>query len=404
MISFILDIVLIVLGVLAYGHIGWRLIVLPKFSRFWKSILWSILIMFMVIPSVPFILSSNQIESLWVDTFAWIAYLSMGFFPMLFMTLLVKDITYFIRNATQKSYLLTRKLFSFDTKAMGVKDPSRRLFLERSLNIGILCMSGALVCYGVYEARRCPTVIKVSVPFDNLPPEFESLRIVQISDIHAGTTIKRGYIQAVVERVNSLEPDIIAFTGDVADGSVRYLREHISPLTDLSARYGSYFVTGNHEYYSGAEAWVEEMDRIGFTVLTNEHRILDHGTASLLLAGVTDYSAEHHISSHASNPLAALAGSPKCDLKVILAHQPRSIFAVAQSGFDLQLSGHTHGGQTFPGQFIESLRPPHYVAGLYRHKNTWVYVNRGTGYWGPPQRLSVRSEITLIKLTNAALS
>jgi Predicted phosphohydrolases len=156
--------------------------------------------------------------------------------------------------------------------------------------------------------------------------------------------------------------------------------------------------------YSGAEAWVEEMDRLGFTVLMNEHRILNHGSASLLLAGVTDYSAEHHISSHASNPRAALSGSPRCDLKVILAHQPSSIFAVSQSGFDLQLSGHTHGGQSFPGQFIESLRPPHYVAGLYKHKNTRIYVNRGTGYWGPPQRLSVRSEITLIKLTNAGLS
>jgi len=404
MISFIFDIVLIVVGVLVYGYIGWRLIVFPEFSRFWKFILWSILIMFMVIPSIPFILSSNKVESSWIDTFAWIAYLSLSFFPMVFMSLLAKDITFCIKNTAQKTHLLIRRFFGSDAKAMEVKDPSRRLFLERSLNLGLLCMSGTIVGYGVQEAERCPAVTKVSIPFDNLPPELESLRIVQISDIHVGTTIKRDYVQTVVERVNSLAPDIIAFTGDVADGSVRYLREHISPLADLSARYGSYFVTGNHDYYSGAEAWVEEMDRIGFTVLMNEHRIIDHGTASLLLAGVTDYSAEHYISSHASDPFAALSGSSKCDLKVILAHQPRSIYAATQSGFDLQLSGHTHGGQTFPVQFIESLRPPHYVAGLHKHKNTWIYVNRGTGYWGPPQRLSVRSEITLIKLTKAELS
>ncbi len=397
---YIFDTIFIIVGVLEYGYIGWRLIVLSKYTRLWKSILWSILIMFLVIPLVPFVLYNNQIESLWVDIFAWIAYLSLGFFPLVFISLLVKDIMYFIKNVVQKSYLLTRKLFGVDSKEIGVKDPSRRLFLESSLNMGILYMSGALVFYGTYEARRCPAIVKASIPFDNLPRDLESLRIVQISDIHTGATIKRDYVQTVVDRVNSLEPDIIAFTGDVADGSVRYLKEYISPLADLSSRYGSYFVTGNHDYFSGAEAWIEEMDRIGFTVLMNEHRVIEHDQATLLLAGVTDYSAEHHISSHATNPLAALSGSPKSDLKIILAHQPRSIFAVAQSGFDLQLSGHTHGGQSFPCQFIESLRPPHYVAGLYKFKNTWIYVNRGTGYWGPPQRISVRSEITLFKLTN----
>ncbi len=398
--SFTFDTVVAIAGVPVYGYIGWRLIETSKQSRFWKSILWSILVMFMAIPSVPFILSSNRIESLWVDIVGWIAYLSLGFFPLVFISLLVKDITYFIKNVTQNSYLITRKLFGVDTKEIELKDPSRRLFLERSLNLGILCMSGAIVSYGVYETRRCPAVVKISVPFDNLPPELKTLRIVQISDLHTGATIKRDYVQTVVDRVNSLEPDIIAFTGDAADGSVQYLREHVSPLCDLSARYGSYFVTGNHEYYSGVETWVKEMDRLGFTVLMNEHRVIEHGQATLLLAGITDYSAEHHISSHASTPLAALSGSPKSDLKIVLAHQPRSIFAAAQSGFDLQLSGHTHGGQTFPGQFIESLRPPHYVAGLYKFKNTWIYVNRGTGYWGPPQRISVRSEITLFKLTN----
>ncbi len=401
MVSIIFDIVLIFIGMLVYGYIGWKLIVLSKLSKLFKAIFWCILIIFMIIPSVPFVLSSMKIEALWVDIIAWAAYLSLGFFPIVFMSLLVKDITFFIKNATRRSILLTRRVFDLDSEEMVIKDPGRRQFLERSFNLGILCMSGALVGYGVYETERCPAVVKVSVPFDKLLRELETIRIVQIADLHVGTTIKSGYVQAVVDRVNSLEPDIIAFTGDAADGSVKYLREHISPLSGLSARYGSYYVTGNHDYYAGAEAWVEEMDRVGFTVLMNEHRIIKHGNASLLLAGVTDYSAEHYIQSHASDSQAALSGAPKCDLKIVLAHQPRSIFSVAQSGFDLQLSGHTHGGQTFPGQFIESLRPPHYVAGLYKFKNTWVYVNRGTGYWGPPQRISVRSEITMLKLTNA---
>lgn len=404
MISFIFDIVPIFVGLLVYGYIGWRLISFPKFSRFWKSILWSVLIMLMFLPSAPFILFIYQIEALWIDILAWIAYLSLGFLPIVFISLVVKELAFFVTNFVRKTYVQLLRFCDLDSNDAGTTDVSRRLFLGQSLNIGVLCISGAIVSYGMYEARRCPSVVKVTVPFNNLPPELESLRIVQISDIHTGSTIKRDYVQTVVERVNNLEPDIIAFTGDVADGTVQYLREHVSPLADLSARYGSYFVTGNHDYYSGGEAWVEEMDRIGFTVLVNEHRVIDHGTASLLLAGVTDYSAEQHISSHASNPLVALSGAPGCDLKIILAHQPRSIFAVAQSGFDLQLSGHTHGGQSFPGQFVESLRPPHYVAGLYKHKNTWVYVNRGTGYWGPPQRLCVQSEITLITLTNTKLT
>jgi predicted MPP superfamily phosphohydrolase len=123
--------------------------------------------------------------------------------------------------------------------------------------------------------------------------------------------------------------------GDVADGTVQHLRGHVAPLIDLSARYGACFVTGNHGYYSGGEAWVEEMDRLGFTVLVNEHHVLRHGTASLLLAGITDYSAEHYIRSHASSPLTAVSGASECDLKVVLANQPRSIYAVAESGFDL---------------------------------------------------------------------
>ncbi len=394
----------IVIYILIYVYIGWKLNAFAKFSKLRKSILWPVLIIFMFIPSVHFILFINQIEALWVDIITWIAYLSLGSLSAVLIFLIIKGLIFVITSIVQKSYLLTRKFIGSEGNAVEIKDPGRRVFLGNSLNIGFLCVSGALVSYGMYEARRCPSVRKVSVPFNNLPPELESLNIVQISDIHVGSIIKRDYVKMIVERVNSLAPDIIAFTGDVADGTVQYLREHVSPLADLSARYGSYFVTGNHDYYSGGEAWVEEMDRLGFTVLVNEHHVLRHGAATLLLAGITDYSAEHHISNHASDPFAALSGSPGCDLKVILAHQPRSIYAVAESGFDLQLSGHTHGGQSFPGQFIELLKPPHYVAGLYKFKNTWIYVNRGTGYWGPPQRLSVQSEITLIKLTNAELS
>ena len=389
----------VVIGVLVYIYIGWRFIISTRLSSFYKTILWLVLVLFMIIPSLPFILHSYNIEARWVDILAWIGYMSLGFLVTVFMLLVLKDISYLFTIAVRTFILLARKLFSFTAKTKENNNPARRQFLTSSINFAIICTSGTLVGYGAYQARRCPTVIETSIPFYDLPHGLESLRIVQISDIHIGDTIKRDFVQKVVDRVNSLEPDIIALTGDVADGSVSYLRKSASPLSELSARYGCYFVTGNHDYYSGIEAWVEEVRQLGFTPLLNEHRVLYHGGARILLAGVTDYSAERFVRSHASNPLAALSGAPKCNLKIALAHQPCSVFDVAQSGFDLQLSGHTHGGQSFPGQFIEMLQPPHFVAGLYKFKNTWVYVNRATGYWGPPLRLSVQSEITLIKLT-----
>jgi len=269
----------------------------------------------------------------------------------------------------------------------------------RTLSLGILGVAVLLTAAGTWGAQR-PRVVRVTVPIAGLPKDLEGFRIVQLSDLHVGATIKRPFVRAVVDAANRLDADVVALTGDVADGLVASLRAEVAPLAELRARYGKFFVSGNHDYYWDAAAWHGEVERLGFGVLTNAHRLLTRGTGRLLLAGVTDASASHLMPGHASNPAAALAGAPESDVKVLLAHQPKSAFAARAAGFDLQLSGHTHGGQFFPFNLIVRLFQP-FVAGLHRLERMWLYVSRGTGYWGPPLRLGAPSEITQIELTRA---
>jgi predicted MPP superfamily phosphohydrolase len=251
---------------------------------------------------------------------------------------------------------------------------------------------------GLVGARRRARIVHVDVPLRNLPPALHGFSIVQISDIHVGTTIRKKYVEKIVNAVNALKPDLIAVTGDVVDGSVRELAAHTAPLAQLRARHGAFFVTGNHEYYSGASAWTAEFERLGLRVLLNEHAVIEHQGASLVIAGVTDFSAHHFNASQRSDPQAAIAGAPaKASVRILLAHQPRSADAAASAGFDLQLSGHTHGGQFWPWNLFVRLQQP-FTAGLHRLNHLWIYVSRGTGYWGIPNRFGAPSEITRLRL------
>jgi predicted MPP superfamily phosphohydrolase len=254
---------------------------------------------------------------------------------------------------------------------------------------------------GAVNARRRPAVREVKVPIDGLPDALDGFSIVQISDLHVGVTIQRGFVQKVVDTANRLQPDVIAVTGDSVDGRVEELRPHIEPMAALRARHGVFAVTGNHEYYSGADPWIAEFRRLGMRVLLNEHTLLQHGDARLLLAGITDFTGGHFDPAHRSDPARALAGAPQeVRPRVLLAHQPRSADAAEQAGFDLQLSGHTHGGQFLPWRWFVPLQQP-YTAGLHRHGPMWIYISRGTGYWGPPKRLGAPSEITRLRLVKA---
>lgn len=276
-------------------------------------------------------------------------------------------------------------------------DPSRRALFQGVVNTGLVSASVAASGYGFFEATRVPDVRRVEVPIKDLAAGLDGFKIVQISDIHVGPTIKRKFVQGVVDRIKTLDADIVAFTGDLIDGYVPDLRVDVAPLGQLNARYGNYFVTGNHEYYWDAPGWCDEMESLGWNVLNNAHKVVDVNGARLLVGGVTDYSAARHMPSHKTDPHKAIAGAPPVDFRLLLAHQPKSIWGAAEAGFDMQISGHTHGGQFWPWNMVVGHVHP-FSRGLNDYENMKIYVSLGTGYWGPPMRLGAPSEITLLTL------
>lgn len=297
---------------------------------------------------------------------------------------------------------VTRDIFLGPAVLLAPRGEAATLETASAIAVPILAVLATII--GFIDARRRPRVVDVEVPLRDLPPALNGFTIAQISDVHMGATIKRPFLRGIVEIVNSLDVDLVAITGDLVDGSVEQLAAQVEPLSRLRARLGTYFVTGNHEYYSGAPAWIAELRRLGLHVLLNEHVVLKSCGASLLLAGVTDYSAHNFDPAQRSDPQAALAGaSPGLRPRVLLAHQPRTAAAAADAGFDLQLSGHTHGGQFWPWNFFVRLQQP-FTAGLNRLGDLWVYTSRGSGYWGPPKRLGVPSEIARVRLVAAAQS
>ncbi|HEY8026215.1 MAG TPA: metallophosphoesterase [Burkholderiaceae bacterium] len=370
-------IVITILGLL-HAYIGWQILPalpLPFFFKFLGGI-WLVGSFFLV----PAGLLSRVIKQQpLADRLAWAGMLAMGFFSSLLLLTLARQI-----------FLLVVVLT--DMVAPAAAGDSALLVPLFALAVTVL---------GFFNARRVAGVRHVEVPIAGLPLGLVGFTIAQISDIHVGPTIKGDYLDAIVSKVNHLKVDLVAVTGDLVDGSVEQLRDHTAPLAKLSARHGAYFVTGNHEYYSNAPAWVAEVRRLGLTVLMNEHVLLRHSEATMLVAGVTDFSAHQFDEAQRSDPHAAIKGAPRnIGMKLLLAHQPRSATAAADAGFDLQLSGHTHGGQFFPWNLFVPMQQP-FTAGLNRLKQLWVYTSRGTGYWGPPKRLLAPSEITHLTLVAA---
>ncbi len=393
-------IVVIAVLSLMYGYIGWRLIVPAAFSLPLNIILWGALVVLVILPFLPIIMRINGVEGSAVDIAAWIGYLSFGFLTLLFALIVIKDLSLLSITVFQKLAHFAGNLLGSSSEVAEAVDPERRRLLTNSINLGILGLTGGMIGYGMYQAMRRPDVIEITVPIKNLPDDLNGFTIAQITDIHVSHTIKRPFVQTVVDAVNERNPDLIALTGDLADGSVKQLRDDVAPLADLKAPHGCYFITGNHEYYSGVQQWLEETSRLGFNVLINEHRVIGKGEGRLLLAGVTDYGGGSFSPEHVSDPHKAKEGAPDCHAKVLLAHQPKSIFEAAKAGYDYVISGHTHGGQYFPYHVLAALAQP-YISGLHNHGHTRIYVSKGTGYWGPQIRIGARSEITIHKLISA---
>ncbi|MFH8804414.1 metallophosphoesterase [Streptomyces sp. NPDC017936] len=274
-----------------------------------------------------------------------------------------------------------------------VAAPSRRLFVSRVIGGAAAAAAVGTVGYGTYGVLRGPEVKRVTVPLAKLPRAAHGYRIAVVSDIHLGPVLGRGFAQKVVDTINGTQPDLIAVVGDLVDGSVKDLGPAAAPLARLKARHGSFFVTGNHEYFSGAEQWVEEVRRLGLRPLENARTELPWFD----LAGVNDVAGE----SEGQGPdfARALGDRDTTRACVLLAHQPVQIHDAVDHGVDLQLSGHTHGGQLWPGSLLAAAANPT-VAGLERYGDTQLYVSRGAGAWGPPTRVGAPSDITVIELAS----
>jgi predicted MPP superfamily phosphohydrolase len=373
------------IGVLFHVYVGMRLIPDAPVGLPLK-VLAAVLLAASVIV-IPLGMAARQIEpqSL-ADRLAWLGLTALGFFSSLLLLTFARDVILFFVHLVDWM--------------RGAPVGSPALVAYSALAVPLLAVLFSAI--GFYNARRRAPVVRVDVPIDDLPAALDGFTIAQISDIHVGPTIKRHYVERIVAAVNGLKPDLIAVTGDVVDGTVPNLAEHTRPLAGLSARHGTFLVTGNHEYYSGADKWIAEFRRLGLTVLLNQHVVLNHDGAQAVLAGVTDFSAGSFDPAHRSDPAKAISGAPAdAAVRVLLAHQPRSAMAAAEAGFTLQLSGHTHGGQFLPWNFFVRLQQP-FVAGLVKFNGLWVYTSRGTGYWGPPKRLGAPSEITLVRLVASA--
>ena len=362
---------------LMHRYVWARLVRDPAWTEPWSRVLTFAIVVLAALVPVAF-LAMRWLPRAVNGPIAWVAYTWLGFALYLFLLTSLTD-------AARGVAALFNAL---------PKDPERRLFLSRAIAASVGAVSGLIGIGGVVNVVRGFDVRRVRIPVARLPQEVSGYAIVQLTDMHVGPTIGRDFVENVVREANALAPDMIVITGDLVDGTVEQLRDLVAPLRDLRAPDGVFFVTGNHEYYSGADAWIAHLTTLGIRVLRNE-RVAIRGAFDL--AGVDDARSRGMAPGHGQDVPRALAGRDVSRPVVLLAHQPKTLKAALAGGVDVQLSGHVHGGQMVPFNWLARLDQP-LVAGLHLVEKTWVYVSTGTGYWGPPMRVGPGSEVTRIEL------
>ena len=323
-------------------------------------------------------------ESPW---YVWPGYLWFGLIVYLFLALLVLEpVRLAFRGWVKRERTTDEPVPSVD----------RRMFLARAGAVAAGAAAVGLVGTGAASALGPPNLLRVPVRLRRLDPAFNGFRIAVVSDIHLGPMLGRAHTERIVRMINETEPDLVAVVGDLVDGTVAELGAAAEPLRDLESREGTFFVTGNHEYFVGDTAsWLTELERLGLHVLRNENTRIRRGPAGFDLAGVNDIAGESR--SDAPDFDLALDGVGPDGPTILLAHQPVQVAQAAARNVDLQLSGHTHGGQMWPFHYVVSLAQPS-LAGLSTVQDTQLYVTRGAGFWGPPVRVGAPPEINVLSL------
>jgi predicted MPP superfamily phosphohydrolase len=344
-------------------------------------------VMVLMLVAVPVTMWSRNAWPTFSATFGWI---SMPWFALVGLTFIA---LVFLDVGTLGAWLGRRVVKGPAPEA----SLSRRMFLARITGGAAVAIGSTSAARGMVTARGAHEIVDVDVTLARLPRELDGFSIVQLSDLHVGMTIDREFVQRVVDQANALKPDLVVLTGDLVDGRVEDLHDEAAPLGNLRSRHGTYAVTGNHEYYSGADPWLAALGAMGITYLRNQRISIGDGAASFDLAGVDDHSARGY-KGHGEDLAAALDGRDRERAVVLLAHQPRQVRRAAKFGVDLQLSGHTHGGQIWPWHYLVRLQQGGLLAGRYQFDDTQLYVTRGCGYWGPPVRLLAPLEITRVIL------
>ena len=317
----------------------------------------------------------------WNRIVAWPASIWMGVAFLFLVVLGAGDALRWLAGGV--AYAAGNDLPAFETTAR----------VQAALAAGIVAFAGTAA---LVSALRPPRLARIEIPLARWPRALDGFRIAQISDIHIGPLRDRRFSRQLTERVNALAPDLICVTGDLVDGSARLLADEVAPFADLRARHGAFFVTGNHDHYSGADAWVRVVERLGLVPLRNRNVEIRRDGAAFTLAGVDDHRGGFGDGQREDLPRALAGRDPELPL-VLLAHDPNTFKRASQNGVDLQLSGHTHGGQIWPFRHLVRLAVP-FVAGRYARGDAELYVSRGTGFWGPPMRLFAPAEITEITL------